>query len=53
VPAAATAFAMGIAAERCAEEAARMRARFPGVYAATKGKPWRRLAATLDRRDTP
>ena len=48
----ASAFAMGIAAERCAQEAASMRRRFPAVYARTRGRPWRRLKRKMARMRT-
>ncbi len=44
-----SAFAMGLAAERCAQEASRLRRRFPRVYARVKGKAWRRLRRTMTR----
>ena len=45
----ATAFAMGVAAERSRQEAARLRRRFPRVYAPMEGKPWRRLVKAMER----
>jgi len=43
------AFAMGVVVERCAQEAARLRAEFPAVYARIEGRPWRRLVRRMDR----
>jgi CHAD domain-containing protein len=46
----ATAFAMGVAAERSRQEAAGLRRLFPRVYERTKGRPWRRLERAMERR---
>jgi len=45
----ATAFAMGVAAERSRHEAASLRQRLPRALARMTGKPWRRLARAMER----